>query len=208
MVAVVYLAGCIGYVLGGRSAGHPGEESVDVGFLYDMIAHHDQALTMSNAELANGGDERIKVFAREIMSLQAREMGLMEQKLSDWGYQSDQARAEAMVWMGAPTEPVDMPGMASASELNSLNELHGTEADALFIPLMQDHHRGGVHMADFAAKHAKADWVRDLAASMARNQRIEVNELEQARVRTGLPTDPPAYVPAQVPPAEEHANHN
>lgn len=46
-------------------------------------------------------------------------------------------------------------------------------------------------MADYAAKNAKSAWVRELASRMARNQRIEINELEQARIRTGLPANPP-----------------
>jgi uncharacterized protein (DUF305 family) len=98
--------------------------------------------------------------------------------------------------------------MATEAELDALNELHGEGADALFVPLMQDHHRGGIHMADYAATHATTGWVRAFAASMARNQRIEVNELEQARLRTGLPTNPPGYVPAPVPSAEGHKNHD
>ncbi len=56
---------------------------------------------------------------------------------------------------------------------------------------MQQHHRGAVQMADYAAKNAKSAWVRELASRMARNQRIEINELEQARIRTGLPANPP-----------------
>lgn len=52
---------------------------------------------------------------------------------------------------------------------------------ALFIPLTQGHHQGGVHIAEFAAKNAESEFVRRLAARMARNQRIEINELEGAR---------------------------
>lgn len=208
VVVLLYLAACVGYAMGARRSGHPGRASVDVGFLYDMIAHHDQALTMANAELANGGDEKVTVFAREILREQSREMGLMEQKLAEWGYESDQPPANAMAWMGSPVESGGMPGMASDAELDALNGLHGPEADALFIPLMQDHHRGGVHMADYTAKNAETEWARQLAASMARNQRIEINELEQARLRAGLPTNPPAYVPAQMGDAGQPPSHH
>ena len=38
---------------------------------------------------------------------------------------------------------------------------------------------------------------------MARNQRIEVGELEGARERAGLRADPPGYAPAEIP-----ADHN
>lgn len=63
----------------------------------------------------------------------------------------------------------------------------------------QDHHRGGVHMAAYAAQNAADPFVRGLAARMARNQRIEVGELQAARGRVGLPANPVGYEGAVVP---------
>jgi uncharacterized protein (DUF305 family) len=58
----------------------------------------------------------------------------------------------------------------------------------LFLTLMIDHHRGGVHMASYAAEHAGDEDVRQLAARIARNQEMEIEELEVAGARYGLPT--------------------
>ena len=190
-LALLYLAGSLGYVIGSRPAGHPGEGSVDAGFLYDMTTHHEQALGMSAVELGNGEDAGIAVFAREILTLQAYEIGLMDGRLAQWGLPPENPR-RAMEWMGMPVEVGDMPGMASEAELTRLRAAKGRDADALFVTLMQEHHRGGVHMAEYAAEHARSGFVRDMAARMARNQRIGINELEQARVRAGLPVGPPS----------------
>ena len=69
VLALLYLAGSVGYLLGSRPPDRPGEGSVDVGFLYDMITHHEQAILMSTAELGTGADDGTKVFAREILTL-------------------------------------------------------------------------------------------------------------------------------------------
>lgn len=74
------------------------------------------------------------------------------------------------------------------------------------LSLMQDHHRGAVQIADYAAKNAKSAWVRELAARMARNQRIEINEREQARMRTGLPANPAGCCLASGPDLDGHSD--
>jgi hypothetical protein len=65
---------------------------------------------------------------------------------------------------------------------------------------MQDHHRGGVHMATYPAERAGDSFVRDQAALMAGNRRIEVAELAAARDQARLPVDPPGCEPAVIPP--------
>ena len=190
MVALLYLAGSLGYVLGSRPAGRPGRDSVDAGFLYDMTTHHEQAVTMSDLELGNGEERAVTAFAREILSFQSYEIGLMDRQLGQWGLPAENPRSHAMEWMGMPVEAGRMPGMASEAQLARLAAARGRDADALFLTLMQDHHRGGVHMAEYAAEHARSKFVRALAEHMARNQRIEIKELEQAGARAGLAVGP------------------
>jgi uncharacterized protein (DUF305 family) len=213
VIAMLYGAGTIGYMIGARPASRPAGDSVDVQFLQDMISHHEQAIELSNVELVRGVDGVVKGFAREILTFQAYEIGIMEGMLADWG-RSPQDRAEtAMAWMGLPPVPVEqMPGMASEDEMRLLGQAEGVAVDALFVPLMQDHHRGGVHMADHAAGAASDPAVRALAARMARNQRIEIGELESARQRAALDPSPAGYVPAEIPadsadPETGHGDH-
>ena len=191
-LALLLLAGAAGFALGGRRS-VPTADSADVGFLYDMIAHHEQALTLSNAELMTGSNTQAKSFAREILLFQSYEIGLMERQLATWGYDRAEPPPMAMAWMGEPVDPAAMPGLASPEEVTSMNRATGGQSDALFIALMQDHHRGGVHMADVAATEADSPFVRDLANRMARNQKLEIREMEIARERAGLPANPPGY---------------
>lgn len=199
VAALLFLGGSVTYFAVERADRPPAKDSVDVGFLYDMIAHHEQALQMSNAEIVNGATPGIQVFAREILLFQSYEIGLMDRKLDEWGYQRENPPDLAMSWMDMPVAHDHMPGMASEDEMDRLGGADGRQADALFIPLMQDHHAGGVHMAEYAAEHTKDPFVRDLAVRMARNQRMEIAELEGARGRAELPKEPAGYEPAIIP---------
>lgn len=61
------------------------------------------------------------------------------------------------------------------------------------LELMADHHRGGIHMASFAADRAEDAGVRELAERMATNQGFEINELIQAAERDSLDVDIEPY---------------
>lgn len=192
-LVLLLTAGAAGYWLAGWQDRPPGRGSVDVGFLYDMIAHHEQAVSMGNVEDAVGAEPRARTFAREVVLFQSYEIGRMEQKLRDWGYERSAAPSRAMEWMSMGVAAEDMPGLASKEEMDRLLEVSGRDADALFVALMIDHHRGGLHMAQYAARHAADADVRDLAEKMAISQQSEINEMEAARKEMGLPENPPGY---------------
>ncbi len=199
MAALMYFAASIGYILGIRYDSSPDPNQVDVGFLQDMISHHEQAVEMSNIELADGAVPDVQAFAREILTFQAYEIGLMEGRLAHWGLGPADRPEMAMAWMDLPVPVDQMPGLASEEEMARIRRAGGTEIDALFVRLMQDHHRGGAHMAEYAAEAGSDPAVRELAARMARNQRIEVRELEAARERAGLAPEPDGYIPSVIP---------
>jgi uncharacterized protein (DUF305 family) len=184
VAALCGLAGIVGYVLGSGSP--PGRGSTDVGFLLDMSVHHEQGVALANLELINGDTEGVQVFAREILRDQSWDLGLMQFQLGEWGYRREQAGPRAMQWMGMDVALEEMAGMATEDELELLRNARGRDADALFLTLMIEHHRGGVHMASYAADHAGDDDVRRLADRIARNQAKEIEELEAAGARYGL----------------------
>lgn len=197
VLALSFLAGAVGFVLGTRDAtpARLGADSVAVGFLYDMTAHHEQALVISSYHLQNGEDPSALVWSREIMRSQAYEIGLMEMRLGTFGFDPADRPANAMVWMGHVASHDSMPGMASRSELEALRSARGAEADALFYALMIDHHLGGVHMAVEAARRAEHPWVAETAATMAAIQLSEISEMVMTRDRAGLPPLPAGFTP-------------
>lgn len=160
--------------------------AVDVGFLQDMLDHHDQALLISNVYLDDNADGDAGPYAREVIMFQERDIGWMEDWLAEDGYARGEAGRTAMVWMNEPTPVAEMRGMQSAERLQELADAEGTEADRLFFEIMSDHHLGGVHMADHAAANGAREEIIDFAEAVSRNQRIEVVEYRQAMERLGL----------------------
>jgi uncharacterized protein (DUF305 family) len=200
-LALAFLAGAIGFLLGTAQAepDRPGRDSVDVGFLLDMDLHHQQAIQMSLLELRHGENTTVEGFASDIHYFQGYEIGLMERQLSLWGVAPPEGSGTVMRWMGHPTRADAMPGLATRAEMNALGDARGADSDALFVRLMQDHHRGGIEMAEYAVAHAKNAFVRDLAGRMARIQKTEIEEMEGVLRRDGLNPNPPGWTPGPFP---------
>lgn len=185
-VALLFLGSSVAVFLGRDQ--QPSADGVDVGFLQDMLSHHQQAIDLSLLELGNGSDPTIRAFAAEVLVFQSQEVGVMDRMLHEWGYSVGDRPGEAMAWMGMTPVPVaEMPGMIPEDQVDELREAEGAEADALFLELMAEHHVGGIHMGEYAAEHADDHDVRELAARMARNQAIEINEYALTAEQLGLP---------------------
>lgn len=160
--------------------------AVDIGFLQDMLDHHDQALLISDLYLDDNADGDAAPYAREVIMFQTRDIGWMEDWLAEDGYARGEAGRTAMVWMDEPTPVAEMRGMQSPDRLQELADAEGTVADRLFFEIMSDHHLGGVHMADHAAANGAREEITEFAEAVSRNQRIEVIEYRQAMERLGL----------------------
>ncbi len=78
-------------------------DSVDVGFMQDMISHHEQAIQMGLLGVENVGDEGVRHFAQETIVAQQWEIGYMTALLEDWGFGTGDADRDTMVWMDMPT---------------------------------------------------------------------------------------------------------
>ncbi len=152
VVLIVALAVVMNWVAGSNDD-DPDLGAVEVGFLQDMIDHHEQALVISNTLLEANPDGDAASYARDVILFQTRDIGRMETWLDDAGYARGSPDREAMVWMGEPTPVATMPGLATPEQIQELAASTGADADRMFFDLMSAHHLGGVHMADYAAAH-------------------------------------------------------
>lgn len=160
--------------------------NADIGFLQDMIDHHEQALLISNTYLDANPDGAAAPYAREVILFQEREIARMEAWLAKAGIARGGPERTAMTWMGMPTPVAKMPGMQDPARIAKLRDASGAAADRMFFDIMSEHHLGGVHMADGAVSGARRSEIRNFAEKMAYNQRIEVVEYDQAVERLGL----------------------
>ncbi len=185
LVMIVVVAVVMRWVAGSDDD-EPDFGAVEVGFLQDMIDHHEQALVIANTLLDANPDGDAASYAHDVVLFQTRDIGRMETWLDEAGYGRGSPDREAMVWMGEPSSVAEMPGMATPEELQALAAATGADADRLFFELMSTHHLGGVHMADYAAEHTDLEWLRTFAEAVSYGQQIEVVEYEQAMERYGL----------------------
>ena len=184
-VALMFLAGTAVYAWQ-QWANEPHPNAVDIGFADDMRTHHLQGVAMAQMYLQDGTDETFRQMANEIVLVQAGESRLLSQYLQDWGSPTLDLDT-AMGWMDmAPVAQDQQPGMATDEELAALDAAEGRELDDLFSALMIDHHRGGIHMADYAVANAAEDELVDLAQAMLTTQGSEIAEMNLHRERLGL----------------------
>lgn len=179
VIGVLALVGTLGFVIGNNLAIDEPNET-DVGFLQDMRIHHEQAVEMSFLFLNNPDtDPSLRTVAASMMLEQQLEIGRMIQLLRSSGESEVNETDEAMTWMGAPVPLEQMPGLASADDVDRLRTATGLEADRIFVELMTVHHLGGIHMAEHAETHADLAEVKRMASQIVDNQREEIVEIER-----------------------------
>jgi uncharacterized protein (DUF305 family) len=169
---------------------------VDIGFLADMTTHHQGAITLGFDYLPVENDSVVGHTARDIVLTQSQEIATMNNLLGEAGDAADQIDTDGVAteWMGHAVDPANMPGMATAEELEELSAATGVDADDLFTRLMIAHHAAGAEMAEYTAEHGENDTVRSFAGKIAKIQRVEIAELNGRREALGLePVEPESF---------------
>ena len=131
-------------------------------------------------------DVSVRMAATEVLIFQRWEIGIMDTYLAGWNEPRGDLDRSAMNWMEMNSPVGSMPGMQTEASMEALRAAEGRSTDLLFLSMMREHHRGGVHMGEYAAKHASDSGVRDLAGRMARYQQVEANEYSALLQRLGL----------------------
>ncbi len=126
----------------------------DVEFMQGMIAHHAQAIYMSNMAKAHHADSRVLRLAQKIAQSQIAEIRIMQ----DWLSRNGQAVPDSSSW-----RTMHMAGMLTPAQLDSLDAARGAEFDRAYLTYMIQHHEGALQM------------VKDLFATPGAAQDIDVN---------------------------------
>jgi uncharacterized protein (DUF305 family) len=166
--------------------------AVDIGFLRDMMTHHEQAIELSLIVMFNGSDASVRQEAVDVILGQRGEYVQMQDQLAEWGIDPIQPDGQAMGWMGMAVPEQQMPGLATPSEIANLKRLTGTAADVEFLRLMVNHHASGVDMAKYASKQSKVPFVGAMADQMVAVQAIEIAEMRAFARRLGTEIPKPA----------------
>ncbi|MEU7277539.1 DUF305 domain-containing protein [Streptomyces sp. NPDC045431] len=203
-VATVATAGGKG---GEEEARTPAADSADAGFARDMSDHHQQAVEMSFIVRDRTADEEVRRLAYDIANTQANQRGMMMGWLDLWELPKVAMDQEPMAWMGTPSHGSShspshgsshgsvhgsspgaqglMPGMATKAELDRLRAASGKEAEVLYLQLMIDHHKGGVHMAQGCVDKCEVGVEQRLAQGMVDAQESEVRLMTDMLAKRG-----------------------
>ncbi len=136
----------------------------DLDFATMMIEHHKGAIEMSEIELKNGTDDKIKSIAKNIITAQKDEIARMQEfvtshKPVSWGK------------MGMMNSMKDMGDM-----MNNMKMYNNTDKD--FVSMMIIHHQGAVTMAENEVATGKNAGMKKMAAQMIIDQKKEIADFQ------------------------------
>lgn len=162
-VAALVLAGC----------GAPSHNDADVAFAQQMIAHHQQAVQMS--EMAEGvGSPRLLQLTRRIKAAQAPEIARMKGWLAEW----DEPAAPHGQMPGMHGMSGHVPGMMSNGDMRRLRHTSGAAYDRLWLRMMIAHHRGAIDMAKAEIADGENPDAVALAHAIVKAQDAEITEIQ------------------------------
>ena len=153
---------------GSSSAPHSADAAAqaDIDFAMNMIAHHQQAIEMSDVLLGTqGADPEVAELAERIKAAQQPEIDTMTRWLTAWG--EDPA-------MGGMRHG---DGMMSPDDMAALEDADGPTASRLFLEQMIVHHEGAIEMAEQELAEGKDARARDLAQRVIDDQTAEIAEM-------------------------------
>jgi uncharacterized protein (DUF305 family) len=154
---------------------HPAFTDADVKFMQGMIAHHAQAIEMTDLLSTRTNSDDMRKLALRIEVSQADEIKMMQHWLEARG--QEVPGPHAMHMHGATL----MPGMLTAEEMSRLAAAKGTQFDRLFLEGMIKHHGGALTMVKelFATPGAGQDSeIFAFASDVDADQRMEIDRME------------------------------
>ncbi|MFJ7135316.1 DUF305 domain-containing protein [Streptomyces fungicidicus] len=143
--------------------------SADVSYARMMIAHHTQALEMTELVPDRAQSSKIVRLAERITAAQRPEIKAMQAWLKNHG------KAERDGAHGH--DHATMPGMATQSQLKQLRAADGKAFDQLFLTLMITHHQGAITMATDVKGQGNNIQVEEMADDVVAQQTSEISRM-------------------------------
>ncbi|MFF0744739.1 DUF305 domain-containing protein [Streptomyces sp. NPDC004111] len=142
--------------------------SADFDYAEMMIAHHAQALVMTDLAPSRASARNVKQLAERIAAAQRPEIDAMK----GWQY-----RNKAAARPKAPHDHGAMAGMATEKQLAELRAARGEAFDELFLKLMITHHKGALTMAGDALSDGNDITIEEMATDLVAQQTTEINRM-------------------------------
>ncbi|MET8079486.1 DUF305 domain-containing protein [Streptomyces sp. NPDC005303] len=141
--------------------------SADVMYVRMMIAHHAQALVLTQLAPQRAESVKLKALAERISAAQGPEIAAMRAWLKEYG-QSEKSDDHVHT---------AMPGMATEAQLKKLRAAKGKAFDELFLTLMITHHEGAITMATDVKGQGNNVRIEEMADDVVAQQTSEINRM-------------------------------
>ena len=158
----------------------PKHTEADEQFMLDMIAHHDQAITMTGFVDERTDDRDIRLLAERMRVSQEDELDLITEWLQDRVVPLNDARAGGG-HDGHDGDGHAMPGMLTDEQLAQLQAADGAEFERLFLEYMIMHHQGAVQMVSelYTAGGGHESEIDQFARHVESDQGIEIVRMQE-----------------------------
>ncbi|MDI2032888.1 DUF305 domain-containing protein [Saccharopolyspora sp. TS4A08] len=164
------------HVVAGAEPDRGGASQVEVDYLRNMIAHHEQAVEMTALTPERAQNAKLRSLSDRIGGAQAPEIGMMRGWLSSRG---------AGHSGHAGHDHATMPGMATPEQLAQLAASRGADYDRLFLQLMIAHHEGALTMATQLLTTGRDEQVHEMAQDALVTQQDEITTMRALQREVG-----------------------
>ena len=181
--------------------------AADVAFVQGMIAHHAQALLMTALMPASTRDQTLRLLGERITVSQRDEIAMMAEWLRVRGEAVPAVAAAVAAGSPLPTGmdhgSMDhasmsagdhlMPGMLSASQMDTLRSARGAAFDHLFLRYMIQHHEGALAMVMQLMSSpgaAQEPQLFGFASDVDTDQRAEIRRMQTLLTKRPRPAAP------------------
>lgn len=147
--------------------------AADIEFAQGMIAHHEQAIEMSEIALDPniGAGPEVVDLATRIKGAQDPEVQLMTGWLT--------AAGEPVVMDASEGHDMSsMDGMMSAEQMDAMGAMTGTEFDRMWLEMMIAHHQGAISQSETVKANGSNADVLALADRIITAQQGEIAEMQ------------------------------
>ncbi|WP_051217674.1 DUF305 domain-containing protein [Nocardioides insulae] len=153
----------------------PAYTDADVGFVQNMIPHHQQALTMIDLVAARTDTTDLPKLTERMAISQLDEIAQLERWLTERGEELPGVHHEH-----GSGHDMQMPGMLTDAELSQLSAARGARFDRLFLQYMIRHHEGAVIMVQdlLNGEGGQEPAIFQLAQHIESDQTIEISRMK------------------------------
>lgn len=147
----------------------PAGDSPDVAFLQDMVAHHQQALTLTALVPGRSTDPRLAALAEQVAGRQRSEIAGFQAQLLQWEVPTpDPVQAVA-----------DLPGMVDQATVDRLQGLRGAAFDTAWLQSMIAQRRGALAMTRTEVANGRSPDIIGIARSVLAAEQADLDRMSQ-----------------------------